>query len=368
MNPLDIVLAGLFEMLGIDNPSTSQTPKAPKLDGSQKFDAKGQTRTTSNSGNLRNFNNPGQSASRAPSLDPISNRSGLQATPPNRPPGGFGQAPGQLSFDPNIKPGQVTSRTPSVPPKLEAGAAGRAEKRLIDLKTKVKNNGGKAFTRSLQFLTLLGVKPNYDKAIEDGYSENEAFTQALAAALVGAGSAKATSGGGKLQTAAGLLGSVFGDDAAIGLVRMMQDANEEALVNQQNNDTAMFALRRALNQELKKRLGFSLPDPPEIKTGADAAKPKTKPQQEIPTAPTNPTGAQLGEYTPNNYPNQSQDPRILNSPELRKQLGIMMQQVTPIQKPITNPNKAPIRAKLKPLDNLNLETVSPTTLRPELYQ
>ena len=330
---------------------------------------RGQTKTTNNRGGLRTFQNPGQAANRAPSLDPVTTRSSASATPPNRPPGGFGQAPGQLSFDPNVKPGQVTSRTPSVPPKLEAGAAGRAEKRLQDLTKKLSgNNLTKTTARTFQLLTLLGVKPNYDKAIEDGYTPSEALTQALAAALVGSGSAKASVGGGKGRTAAGLVGSIFGDDAAIGLVRLMQDSNKQALQNQENNDTAMFAFRRLLNQEMQKRLGFSLPEPPAVKDGNSSTAAKPEQQAEIPTAPTTPTEAQLGEYTANNYPNQSSDPRILNSPELRRQLGIMMQQVTPIQKPLRNPNQAPIRASLKPLQAIGVEQVTPRdALRPELY-
>ena len=97
MNPLDIVLAGLFELLGVTH---NMPPDAPKLDGSERFDAKGQTSTINKSGKTRNFQNPKTAANRPPTLDPLPQRGTLQATPPNRPAGGFGQAPGQMNLDP----------------------------------------------------------------------------------------------------------------------------------------------------------------------------------------------------------------------------------------------------------------------------
>lgn len=112
MNPLDIVLAGLFEMLGYTN---NTPPDAPKLDGSERFDAKGQTSTTSKSGKTRNFQNP--RITRPPTLDPLPQRGTLQATPPNRPPGGFGQAPGQMNLDP-LRQVQIPTeqmKAPNVP-------------------------------------------------------------------------------------------------------------------------------------------------------------------------------------------------------------------------------------------------------------
>jgi len=116
MNPLDIVLAGLFELLGV---SKERTPNAPKLDGSERFDAKGQTTTTSKSGNTRNFQNPARSANLAPTVEPLPQRSSLQATPPNRPPGGFGQAPGQMNLDPlrEVQIPKNRMQAPSIPPK-----------------------------------------------------------------------------------------------------------------------------------------------------------------------------------------------------------------------------------------------------------
>lgn len=119
MNPLDIVLAGLFEMLGYTN---NTPPDAPKLDGSERFDAKGQTSTTSKSGKTRNFQNPNVSGNRPPTLDPLTQRSNLQATPPNRPPGGFGQSPGQMNLDPlrQMQIPQDQMKAPSVP-KPKAG-------------------------------------------------------------------------------------------------------------------------------------------------------------------------------------------------------------------------------------------------------
>jgi len=115
MNPLDIVLAGLFEMLGV---TQNMPPDAPKLDGSERFDAKGQTSTTSKSGKTRNFSNPATAANRPPTLDPLPQRGTLQATPPNRPPGGFGQAPGQMNLDPlrQVQIPKEQMKAPNVPP------------------------------------------------------------------------------------------------------------------------------------------------------------------------------------------------------------------------------------------------------------
>ena len=112
MNPLDIVLAGLFEMLGYTN---NTPPDAPKLDGSERFDAKGQTSTINKSGKTRNFKNP--KVTRPPTLDALPQRSNLQATPPNRPKGGFGQAPGQMNLDPlrQVQIPKDQMKAPSVP-------------------------------------------------------------------------------------------------------------------------------------------------------------------------------------------------------------------------------------------------------------
>ena len=127
MNPLDIVLAGLFEMLGYNN---NRTPDAPKLDGSERFDAKGQTSTINKSGKTRNFQNP--KLTRVPTIEPLPQRGALQATPPNRPPGGFGQAPGQMNLDPlrQVQIPQDRMQAPSVPkpkpgkPKIQAPSYG----------------------------------------------------------------------------------------------------------------------------------------------------------------------------------------------------------------------------------------------------
>lgn len=114
MNPLDIVLAGLFELLGVTH---NMPPDAPKLDGSERFDAKGQTSGINRSGNARNYQNTKTAVNRPPTLDPLPQRSNLQATPPNRPPGGFGQAPGQMNLDPlrQVQIPQDQMRAPSVP-------------------------------------------------------------------------------------------------------------------------------------------------------------------------------------------------------------------------------------------------------------
>ena len=86
-------------------------------------EAKGQTRTTSKSGKTRNYRNA-SSANRPPTLDPVETRSNRQPTPPRRPAGGFGQAPGQLSIsqitggnNPNAKP-SGNYQSPSVPSRM----------------------------------------------------------------------------------------------------------------------------------------------------------------------------------------------------------------------------------------------------------
>ena len=96
MNPLDIVMAAVFELVGIPTPYSG--PQPPKLDGSERFDVKGQTKTQTKGGKTRNFKSAAQSANRAPSLDPIETNNRVRLNRPNYPPGGFGQSPGQLNL------------------------------------------------------------------------------------------------------------------------------------------------------------------------------------------------------------------------------------------------------------------------------
>lgn len=98
MNPLDILNA-FMQISGQQqqSPTGDYSGLRRQSLNSQPIDAKGQTSTTNRSGQTRNFRSPAQSANRPPTLDRIPTRGG-QATPPNRPPGGFGQSPGQLNL------------------------------------------------------------------------------------------------------------------------------------------------------------------------------------------------------------------------------------------------------------------------------
>lgn len=86
---------------------------APKLDGSQKFDVKGQTEMFNRRGELRNFNNPAQSANRQPTLSDVPNRSNLSATPPNP---NARVSPGQMNLY-----GQTNQ--PALPPAGQTGGS-----------------------------------------------------------------------------------------------------------------------------------------------------------------------------------------------------------------------------------------------------
>jgi hypothetical protein len=110
---LNIIGRGIFHMLGMDPETVKQqlANKARQTLNQQPINAQGQTRTTNRSGQTRDFRNPKQSATRRPTLDPVQTRSRQQATPPNRPSGGFGQSPGQLSI-PQVTGGNNPSARP----------------------------------------------------------------------------------------------------------------------------------------------------------------------------------------------------------------------------------------------------------------
>ena len=86
---------------------------APKLDGSQKFDVKGQTEMFNRRGELRNFNSPAQAANRQPTLSDVPNRSNLSATPPNP---NARVSPGQMNLY-----GQTNQ--PALPPAGQSGGS-----------------------------------------------------------------------------------------------------------------------------------------------------------------------------------------------------------------------------------------------------
>lgn len=115
---LDILARGIFHMLGMDSSSLKGKPSNTKATTKpQPINARGQTNLLTKSGKTRDFTNPRQSAQRAPTLSPVQTRSGVQATPPKRPPGGFGQARGQLSVfgkNPNAVP-SGTFKAPNIP-------------------------------------------------------------------------------------------------------------------------------------------------------------------------------------------------------------------------------------------------------------
>jgi len=93
-------------------------PKPPARPNPGSINPKGQTNAFNAKGQLRDFRNPKVSANRPATTTPVQSRSSAKPTPPNRPPGGFGNRPaGQRSLfgdNPNAKPsGQ--HKAPSVP-------------------------------------------------------------------------------------------------------------------------------------------------------------------------------------------------------------------------------------------------------------
>lgn len=96
-------------------PMPRANTSAPRPSGPTQV--RGQTNLFSQSGNPRNFRNPGQAANRAPTLSPVQTRGG-SATPPNRPAGGFGrQSPGQMNL--TNQPNRIGR--PSLPPGQRGG-------------------------------------------------------------------------------------------------------------------------------------------------------------------------------------------------------------------------------------------------------
>lgn len=86
---LDIVARGIMQLVGLDPESIRQERGA----------------TARRQANQQRPQVEGQRSALKSTLDPVSSRSQLRATPPARPPGGFGQAPGQLDmFQPPAQP------------------------------------------------------------------------------------------------------------------------------------------------------------------------------------------------------------------------------------------------------------------------
>lgn len=86
---LDIVARGIMQLVGLDPESIRQERGA----------------TSRRQANQQRPQVEGQRSALKSTLDPVSSRSQLRATPPARPPGGFGQAPGQLDmFQPPAQP------------------------------------------------------------------------------------------------------------------------------------------------------------------------------------------------------------------------------------------------------------------------
>jgi len=90
--------------------SRGSKPSSPKPPAPGSIKPKGQTNAFARNGSVRDFRNPKVAANRPPTLSPVPQRGG-QATPPNRPAGGFGQSPGQKSL--NLKQGSEITRSSS---------------------------------------------------------------------------------------------------------------------------------------------------------------------------------------------------------------------------------------------------------------
>lgn len=133
MNPLDQFARLILGLYGVDTKQFRQQLEADKrrAQNQKPIDAKGQTSAINRQGGIRDYRNTRQALTRQPTLDPIRSRQAAPtATPPNRPPGGFGQAPGQMSIsqvtggrNPSAVPGGQY-RAPNVPPRMGAPTAG----------------------------------------------------------------------------------------------------------------------------------------------------------------------------------------------------------------------------------------------------
>ena len=126
-NALDVILMSILDMIGIESQDTKDVKSGKKAientkgnrlsPKDQKFKTKGQTEMFNQRGKLRNFKSPAQSANQPPTTSSVPTRSNLQATPPNRPSGGFGQAPGQGQLGGEV-PRNTRLRAPTVPPRM----------------------------------------------------------------------------------------------------------------------------------------------------------------------------------------------------------------------------------------------------------
>jgi len=119
----------------------AQAPKPPQPGSTQ---VGGQTNLFSKNGQPRDFRNPRVAANRPPTTTPVQTRSSAQATPPNRPAGGFGNRPqGQGNLfgnQPNAKP-SGNYRAPNVPgagsaTKPQPTASQRANERWVNENTR----------------------------------------------------------------------------------------------------------------------------------------------------------------------------------------------------------------------------------------
>lgn len=135
MNPLDAFARLVLNLYGINTENARQEQAANKrrAQNRQPINAKGQTSAFNRQGNTRNYQSTRQAQTRPPTLDPVPNRGTRTATPPNRPPGGFGQSPGQMNLfgnNPNAVPGG-RFRAPSIPNALAIGAGNPVGRALL---------------------------------------------------------------------------------------------------------------------------------------------------------------------------------------------------------------------------------------------
>lgn len=135
MNPLDAFAKLVLNLYGIDTEALRQEQAADKRRAQNRkpINAKGQTSAINKQGNVRDFRNVKQSLTRPPTLDPVQTRGTQAATPPRQPPGGFGQAPGQMNLfgnNPSAVPGG-RFRAPSIPNQLAIGAGSAAGRTLL---------------------------------------------------------------------------------------------------------------------------------------------------------------------------------------------------------------------------------------------
>lgn len=114
----------------------------------------GQTNLFSKNGQPRDFRNPRVSANRVPTTTPVQTRSSAQATPPNRPAGGFGNRPqGQGNLfgnQPNAKPSGTGLSSSSV-----ADAAASRAVRAVNAARRLNPGRGGALVIGLTALNAI---------------------------------------------------------------------------------------------------------------------------------------------------------------------------------------------------------------------